>query len=170
MHCTTLLIALLYSELHCCTLDIKLLHNAMNISLLYSTHYIVVLYTLYCCTLQTILLHTIHCIVTHTKTTHPFTLSCWRLVTPAGPLCHRHCGHRHDNLQVTDWTLGCSQGSEKWIAQIATLLDKIPSVGQISFWKYGKILQNTYNLNNVKQCLVQVSDDWRKTRRGRPLW
>ena len=30
-----------------------------------------------------------------------------------------------------------SQGSEKWIAQIAALLDKMTSVGQISLRKYG---------------------------------
>ena len=29
--------------------------------------------------------------------------------------------------------LSPQQGSEKWIAQIAALLDKMPSVGQISF-------------------------------------
>ena len=30
------------------------------------------------------------------------------------------------------------QGSEKWIAQIAAILDKMPSVGQIRFRNYGK--------------------------------
>ena len=36
------------------------------------------------------------------------------------------------------------------------------SGGPISFWKYSKIPQNTYNLDNVQPCLVQVSDNWEK--------
>ena len=46
----------------------------------------------------------------------------------------------------------------------------MPSVGQISFWKYGTSPQNNYNLDNVCQCFVQVfkcsksyvqlSNDW----------
>ena len=52
-----------------------------------------------------------------------------------------------------------NQGSEKWIAQIAALLEKMPSVRQIGFRKYGRIPQITYTLDNVQQCFVQVSDD-----------
>ena len=47
--------------------------------------------------------------------------------------------------------VGDEQGSEKWIAQIAALLDKMPSVGQISFF------ENT--AQSPQQCFVQVSDD-----------
>ena len=48
-------------------------------------------------------------------------------------------------------------GSEKWIAQISVLLDKMSFVGQISLLKYNTIPQNTYNLDNVQQCFFQVS-------------
>ena len=44
-----------------------------------------------------------------------------------------------------------TQGSEKWIAQIQALLDKVLSFGPIRFGKYSKIRPNTYNLDNVKQ-------------------
>ena len=51
--------------------------------------------------------------------------------------------------------VGIHQGSEKWIAQIAALLDKMPSVRQISFCKYGTIPQNTYNLGSVQDPLFK---------------
>ena len=56
------------------------------------------------------------------------------------------------HLMCDTWW-GVAQRSKKWIAQIAALLDKMPSVGQFSFWKYGKIPQNTHNLDNAK-CLI----------------
>ena len=56
-------------------------------------------------------------------------------------------------------------GSEKCISQKAALLDIMPFVRQISFWKYGTIPQNTYNLDNVQQCFVQVSEDWERRQK-----
>ena len=38
--------------------------------------------------------------------------------------------------------VGDEQGSEKWIAQIAALLDKVPSVGQICFLMVGQCMSN----------------------------
>ena len=49
------------------------------------------------------------------------------------------------------------QGSEKWIAQIAALLYKMPSVGQIRLRKYDTIHQTTYNFDNVKQNCCMLS-------------
>ena len=58
----------------------------------------------------------------------------------------------YENLKPWCRPAPLGQGSEKWIAQIAALLDKMPSVVQIRFRKYGKMCQNTKNLDKVKQC------------------
>ena len=52
-----------------------------------------------------------------------------------------------------------TQGSEKWIGQIAALLDKMPSFGKINFLKMRLNPSNTYYLDDVQKCFVQVSDD-----------
>ena len=62
-------------------------------------------------------------------------------------ICSNHYFHTLNDSSARTYRL-CGfqlQGSEKWIAQIGALLDRMPSVEQIKLWKYGKICHNTYN-------------------------
>ena len=56
-----------------------------------------------------------------------------------------------------------TQGYRTWQSLHVALSKKMSSVGQIQVWKYGKICQNTYNYNIVRQSwtvYVQPFNGW----------